>query len=97
MSVADSVTAVVRRHRVDRDTVGEREWLAHLDDCLYWLIGVVEEMVRGRRADVDELRRALDEQGEELRRHTLAVTQQGWQYILGGGTLSAFGTLLSQF
>src|SRR4051812_9099294 len=34
-TVHDSASAVVRKGRVNRDTVSERKWLEHLDDRVY--------------------------------------------------------------
>jgi hypothetical protein len=50
---------------------------------------------KARAEDAADFRRQLAAQREELRAHTVSVTQQGWQYILSGAACSAFGTVLA--
>jgi hypothetical protein len=55
----------------------------------------VEMRQQAREDDAAAFRRELAAQRDELRAHAIAVTQQGWQYILSGAGCSAFGTFLA--
>jgi hypothetical protein len=50
---------------------------------------------KDRAADRAEFERRLATQGEDLRAHTIAITRQGWQFIVAGVACSWFGTLLA--
>lgn len=90
-----TATVTVSRGSVNRETIGEREWLAFLHDEVdsVWLrLRDMEESRADDRAAVD---RRLADLRDELQEHTSAVTREGWRYIVGGLVCSGFGTLLS--
>lgn len=90
-----SGTLTTGRRQLNRDTVGEREWLAFLNDEVDAIWENVRRLDRERAADWAEFERRLATQHEELRAHTLAVTREGWRFIVGGVGCSWFGTLLA--
>lgn len=89
-----SAKATIGRPPIDRDTISERAWLALLDDQMTSVYRRLELIEEGRSQDRADIVRRLDAQGNELRAHTLAVTRQGWQYIVSGLACSALGTAL---
>lgn len=53
----------------------------------------VESIKKARAEDRADFARQLAQHREELRAHTITVTQQGWQYILSGAACSALGPI----
>jgi hypothetical protein len=92
-----AVATAVRRARVDRETVSDREWLIHLDDRLYNLHELVDRAERSRSAERDELDRRFIAQRDELRAEIQRETRQGWQLIVAGLAWSAAGTIVGIF
>ena len=96
MSASGSMSGnlTIGRPAVDRATIPERAWLALLDDQMTSVYQRLELIEEGRSQDQADIVERLDAQGSELRAHTLAVTRQGWQYIVTGLACSAIGTAL---
>lgn len=90
-----SVTATVIRGKVDRSTVGNREWLAFLNNEVDSLWATLRQLQESSGAEREHLDARLVEQRRELQAHTLAVTRGGWQYILAGAACTALGIGLS--
>jgi hypothetical protein len=94
VGISDAATATVTRHRVDRATISEREWLAYLDDQVESLMVVRDRAERARADDRQDWESRLETQRDELRAELLRATRRGWQFILAGFLLSAVGIIL---
>ena len=94
-SVSLSGTAEVIHHRVDRDTISERDWLIHLDDK----VAAIHEFVRGaeqrRGQELTEIDRRLGLQENALRAEIAEARRAGWQLVAGGLLCSLVGAFLS--
>lgn len=98
VTVTDAAVATeVQRSRVDREDVSERDWLAHLDDRLYWLLDTLDAERRQDEEARAALRRQIAEQGDTLRGEIEETTRQGWQLIVAGLVLQALGAVLALF
>jgi hypothetical protein len=85
------------RGRVDRDTLSDREWLAHLDSQISDLWAHMTRAEEQRATDRVELEQRLHAQRNELRAEIKRETRQGWQLILAGLAWSAAGTVVGIF
>jgi hypothetical protein len=90
-----SGTVTTGHEKVRRETISERDWLAFLNDEIDALWDSVRQVREDRAADWAEFDRRLATQGDDLRAHTIAVTREGWVFIVGGVACSWFGTLLA--
>ncbi len=81
----------VTRLQVDRDTVGDREWLGFLNDEIVAIWDRVRGLEQARTEDLAKFDRQFDALAEELHEEALAITREGWHYILGGAGMSALG------
>ena len=93
-SATDAASVTVTRHRADRATISDRDWLALLDDRVESLCQQLDRNVAQQLAEQREWYRRLEGQREELRGEMLAATRQGWQLIVSGIVFSAVGTFL---
>jgi hypothetical protein len=94
-TVTDSATVTVRRGRVNRDEVTDREWLEHLDDRLYWLIEQFDQGRFGMVEQEEKLRAELTHQGDEFRAEMRNVVRDGWWLAAAGLSLQALGALIT--
>jgi hypothetical protein len=88
------ITATGVRGGVDRDTISDRKWLAHLDSQVSDLWAHMTRAEEQRAADRVELEQRLHAQRNELRGEIKRETRQGWQLILAGLAWSAAGTVV---
>ena len=91
------ITATGVRGRVDRETISNREWLAHLDDQVAGLFAHLTRVEERRAADRVELEQQLDAQRTGLRAEIKRETRHGWQLIVAGLAWSAAGTVVGIF
>lgn len=94
VSVSASADLTVTYARVDRATVSDRDWLVHLDDRVYAQMDAMKGMEERLQQEVARLHRQLAEQRDDLQQQTIAITREGWEFILGGVILSFVGTAL---
>ena len=85
------------RASADIATMVERASVAKYETEVAALKHEVESLKEAHAEDRADFARQLAAQREELRAHTVSVTQGGWQYILSGAACSAFGTVLPLF
>jgi hypothetical protein len=95
ITLSDSATATVRRARVDRATVSDRDWLTFLDERVESIFVLLDQASRARAEEVDQWNRRLTEHRDELREEILLATRQGWQLIVCGLLSSAIGIVLT--
>jgi hypothetical protein len=88
-------TVTVGHRSVDRETIGDRQWLAFLNDEVDALRERVRSVEQARSADAVERDRRLEGLRVELQRHALSVTREGWHYILSGAGTTAIGISLT--
>lgn len=89
-----SLTAQVHRHRVDRDTISDRDWLAHLDDRLESVFELMDAAEKRRSQDRDEFASRLGVQRDELRTEIIRETRNGWQLVAWGLFYAFVGVVL---
>lgn len=87
-----STVTVAQRPRVDRDTISERAWLAHLDDRVESIFQFMDQAEQDRRAERGAVQQLLGAQRNELRVEIQRETRQGWELIVAGLAWSAIGT-----
>jgi hypothetical protein len=91
---SDFATAKVTRHRVDRKTVSDRDWLTHLDDLVESLMVLREQAEQQRLDDLGDWDRRFEAQRDALRAEIFDATRQGWALIVIGLLVQAGGIVL---
>jgi hypothetical protein len=86
-----SATVTVERGKVDRSSIGTREWLGVLADQIDLLWATLDQLHESAGSERRKLDARLLQQRRELQAHTLAVTRSGWHYIVGGAGCTAIG------
>jgi hypothetical protein len=92
-----SLNAEVIHQRVDRKTIGTREWLAFLDDRLEAVRVFADQISARQGEDRERVAEKLEAQQAEIRREILQTARDGWQLIPAGLMLSLIGIVLGGF
>ena len=96
VAVSDAVAEVtVRRRRVNRETVSDREWLAFLDERVESIFELMDQAEKNRSAEREDVNRRLAIQRDELRAEIRRETRQGWQLIVTGLVWSVIGIAIA--
>ena len=91
MTFGGTATGTVTMHRVDRTTISDRDWLAHLDDVVFALRDLFDQSAKARADELVETRARIDRARDDV----LAATRQGWEYAVVGGVLSVTGIIIT--
>jgi len=92
-----TVTVEIQRHRVDRNTISDRDWLAHLDDRLDSVFDLLDAAEKRRSEERQEFARRLSVQRDELRAEIVRETRNGWQLVAWGLFYTFIGAVLGAF
>jgi hypothetical protein len=87
----------VQRHRVDRDTISDRDWLAYLDDRLASVFDLMDTAEKRRYEEREEFGRRLGVQRDELRAEIRRETRNGWQLVAWGLGYTFVGVVIGAF
>jgi hypothetical protein len=93
-SASATLTTGIHRNRVDRDTISDRDWLAHLDDRLASVFELLDAAEKGRHEERQEIYRRIGVQRDELRAEIRRETRNGWQLVAWGLGYSLIGVAL---
>jgi hypothetical protein len=92
-----SLTAEVTHHRVDRNTISDRDWLVYLDDRLESAFDLLDNAEQRRYKERQGLDRRLGIQRDELRAEIVRETRNGWQLVAWGLGYTFIGVVLGGF
>ena len=92
-----NLTVEVQRHRVDRDTISDRDWLAYLDDRLAMVIDQLDAAEKRRSEEREEFAGRLGVQRDELRAEIIRETRNGWQLVAWGLFYTFVGVVIGAF
>ena len=95
LDIADSVSVTLTRHRVDRDTISDRDWLIHLDDRVETIMVLLEQGEQRRATGLADIDQRLGLQHAALTAEIVEARRAGWQLVAGGLLCSLVGAFLS--
>lgn len=96
-SASGNLTVEIHRHRVDRNSISDRDWLAYLDDRLESVFDLLDSAEKRRSEDREEFARRLGVQRDELRAEIVRETRNGWQLVAWGLGYTFIGVVLGAF
>jgi hypothetical protein len=97
LEASATVTVEGQRHRADRNTISDRDWLAHLDDRLDSVFDLLDAADKRRSEERQEFARRLGIQRDELRAEIVRETRNGWQLVAWGLGYTFIGVVLGAF
>ena len=92
-----TLSVEVKHHRVDRDTISDRDWLAYLDDRLESVFVLMDAAAKRNYDDREDFDRRLGIQRDELRDEIIRETRNGWQLVAWGLGYTFIGVVLGAF
>jgi hypothetical protein len=93
--VGANLTTETRRHRVNRGTISDRDWLVHLDDRVHLLLEALEQGEKRRSAENDALRTEIRQREAALRVEIFRATRSGWHLVVAGLVATGVGIVVS--
>jgi hypothetical protein len=96
-SASANLSVEVTHHRVDRNTISDRDWLAYLDDRLDSAFELMDKAEKRRYEERQEIFRQIGVQRDELRAEIRRETRNGWQLVAWGLGYTFIGVVLGAF